>query len=167
MAVPQLPNHATHWGLIRQTAVVAEASDPVPTARDTELFDLVSVALDVVPTDSVTVTMGWRPEPHWWEVRIQPVRSAAAAVTIGNEIGMNSFNIMVAKTWLELDYPTDLYVLQQIVQAVALTGFEETGFGDPYGRVTLHDGRAFSFGRVHLPWPWQARPLRRRYSSYA
>jgi hypothetical protein len=77
------------------------------------------------------------------------------------EIGNIFFEVFPVRSVEELNYA------KEIAEAVFAGRVDESGPpSGAYGHLLLKD-RTVGVGRVHLPWPWRARRLKRRYAPYA
>lgn len=95
-----------------------------------------------VPPAAFEVTESWTPDLGRKELMIQPTRPAAATIWINYEVGHPEFNTTVGRTSLELDAPEGGDLLGEIIEGVAVNGFDEAGFMDYFGRVRLLNGVA-------------------------
>ncbi|WP_353953188.1 hypothetical protein V6K52_07095 [Knoellia sp. S7-12] len=142
--------------------------DPEQSDMDQALLRLLTEALASVPTGAATIRQHWDEGGGMWSVEVRPRSASAANLDMGFD-GDDLLNVNIGNIWFEV-FPVrsvdDLTYAKEIAEAVFAGRLEESGpASEAYGRLLLEDGPV-AVGRVHLPWPWKARPLKRRYTPY-
>jgi hypothetical protein len=136
---------------------------------DRALLRVVTEALAALPSDAATLTHTWNAAAGMWHVEVRPTNPSAALFSVAFD-GDDLLSFVVGNIWFEV-FPvrsaSDLDEVADIARAVFQGRIEESGFRreDAFGRILLEDG-AVGVGRVHVPWPWRARPFKRRYEPY-
>jgi hypothetical protein len=135
---------------------------------DRALLGIVTDEFERLPTGAATLTHTWSEPARMWFVEVTPRNPSAAKLSVAFD-GDDLLNFVVGNIWFEV-FPVrsveDLVDAAEIARAVFDGRVEESGFReDAFGRILLDDG-PMGVGRVHLPWPWKARPSMRRYEPY-
>lgn len=135
---------------------------------DRALLDVVTGALNERPPEVATLTHGWVDEAGMWVIEVRPRLASAAEFSIAHD-GDDLLNVTVGNIWFEI-FPiksvAELGIAGEIAEAVFAGRVEESGLRDKaFGRIHMKD-RTASVGHVHTPWPWRARPFKRRYDAY-
>jgi len=147
-----------------------ENASPEPSDMDRALLRIVTDVFEYLPTGAATLTHTWSEAAGMWFVEVKPRNRSAAMLSVAFD-GDDLLNFVVGNIWFEV-FPVrsveDLDDVADIAGAVFQGRVEESGFGreEAFGRILLDEG-PMGVGRIHVPWPWKARPLMRRYEPYA
>jgi hypothetical protein len=141
---------------------------PAQSEMDRELLRLITEALLALPTGAATARQHWAEQADMWFVEVRPRVESAASLDMAFD-GSDLLNVTIGNIWFEV-FPVEsiaeLAYAKEIAEAVFAGRVEESGFrGDAFGRLLLKNG-AVGVGRTHMPWPWVARPFKRRYTPY-
>jgi hypothetical protein len=146
-----------------------ENARPEPSDMDRALLRIVSEVFERLPAGAATLTHTWSDAAGMWFVEVVPSNNSAAMLSVAFD-GDDLLNFTVGNIWFEI-FPIqsvdDLAdAAAEVARAVFEGRVEESGFrGDAFGRLLLDNG-PLGVGRIHVPWPWKARPSMRRYEPY-
>ena len=147
---------------------VANPEAPAPSEMDMALLDAVITALNEHSDGVATLTHTWAEDAGMWFVKVRPRLASAAEFSIAYD-GEDLLTVTVGNIWFEI-FPIksveELDYAREIAVAVFAGRVEESGPLDKAsGRIHLKEGPV-GVGSVHIPWPWRARPVKRRYDAY-
>lgn len=132
------------------------------------LRDVVARLLADYEPGVAEVRHAWGEQAGMWFTEVDPRHAGAAPLSLSFD-GQDLLNINVGPTWFEV-FPfagddQSLSYLEGIVQAVMAGRVEESGASSTaFARIHTDDGTVH-VGRVHAPWPWKLRKVR-RYQAY-
>ena len=147
-----------------------EIASPRPSDMDRGLLRIVTEVFERLPSGAATLTHTWSEAAGMWFVEVMPRNPSAAMLSVAFD-GDDLLNFVVGNIWFEVfpvESAEDLAQAADIARAVFEGRVEESGFRreDAFGRILLDDG-PMGVGRIHVPWPWKARPSMRRYGPYS
>jgi len=146
------------------------SGQPAPTALDQTLLTMTEEAIGG-PGTPVALKCLWSDPYDGWEIAVRPGNRSSCGFTLCYDRDETIHVTLGAHTyfeyWLDERREDRLAPLAKMLKALVAGRVVEAGIGDGFARLWNQDGTVVGIvGRAHLPWPWFARPFKRKYQAY-